>query len=649
MSSASLGKAKRPKKENNFFFVPKDTWTHEFCLVARTDQQTTPSVKLSSSLRDAGMGKKKIVFPNKKAGHEEFRKELEKAFPKLASQNGAFELFRSGSGGSCRPLNIIPPCKDGYTIPFLKDIVSNATVIYIRPTQTDLSMQAESDCDVAASPLAECTNCHSKVPFLTMREHRKGCLADVDEEKAATAKPDMEDKNEYPLDCLFDDVMPCSSSMNDDSWFEELQSIFPNVDDSKISATVASAASKEEAANSIMDEANQAQTVVNEGTPTLKELLADFKNKNIKSQEKELVVDRESLWLCILRFYKRALYDPDELKKELVVRFDGEDGVDGGAIKREFFTLALNEIKQRLFEGQDANMLPVKDSSKGILFRIAGALCVHSVLQGCAIGLAFLAPCVYYYIAELDEDMIMSSINNDLIPRNAATEILIELLSSLENCEDNEQVQSVLDGNPKCDQFWATINASHWAKDCLITKRTKDALCNHLIFNELIESRRMEMDDIKKGLNVLNFHDVVKRFPDVLRPMFVADEEQKFDGSDLLKMMHLEKESDDFAKKQAWEWFVAFLNANEKSEEYPGGSACTAMLSFCTGLKRIPFGGLRSEISVRFHPDDDQYSLPTVSACLFILHLPIVHSSENKFLQAIKIALKHECEGFPSI
>ncbi len=155
--------------------------------------------------------------------------------------------------------------------------------------------------------------------------------------------------------------MPCCSSTNDDSWFEELQSIFPNVDDDKISATVASATLKEEAANSIMYETNQAAI---EGTQTLTELLADFRNKNIKAQEKEFVIDRESLWLCTLRFYKRALYDPDELKKELVVRFDGEDGVDVGAIKQEFFSMAFNEIKRRLFEGQDANMPPVKDSSR---------------------------------------------------------------------------------------------------------------------------------------------------------------------------------------------------------------------------------------------------------------------------------------------
>ena len=73
------------------------------------------------------------------------------------------------------------------------------------------------------------------------------------------------------------------------------------------------------------------------------------------------------------------------------------------------------------------------------------------------------------------------------------------------------------------------------------------------------------------------------------------------------------------------QWFIAFLNANKKSDEFPGGLACAAMPSFCTELKRIPFGGLSDEISVRFLPDNDQYSLRTVSA------------------------LEHESEGFPNI
>ncbi|CAB3993191.1 HEG-like 1 [Paramuricea clavata] len=37
---------------------------------------------------------------------------------------------------------------------------------------------------------------------------------------------------------------------------------------------------------------------------------------------------------------------------------------DGGAMKIEFFSLALNEVKSRLFEGAEPNMVPIKDVMK---------------------------------------------------------------------------------------------------------------------------------------------------------------------------------------------------------------------------------------------------------------------------------------------
>ena len=37
-------------------------------------------------------------------------------------------------------------------------------------------------------------------------------------------------------------------------------------------------------------------------------------------------------------------------------------------------------------------MLPIKDSSKGLLFRIAGMVVVHSLIQGGPAGLQILAP-----------------------------------------------------------------------------------------------------------------------------------------------------------------------------------------------------------------------------------------------------------------
>ena len=44
--------------------------------------------------------------------------------------------------------------------------------------------------------------------------------------------------------------------------------------------------------------------------------------------------------------------------------------------------MLLKEIQQRLFEGLEWSMLPMKGSSKGLLFQLAGILVSHSIAQG---------------------------------------------------------------------------------------------------------------------------------------------------------------------------------------------------------------------------------------------------------------------------
>ena len=48
---------------------------------------------MSQTLALAGLGKKTIVFPDKKGDHGKLRAKLEEEFPKLQSQHGTFELL----------------------------------------------------------------------------------------------------------------------------------------------------------------------------------------------------------------------------------------------------------------------------------------------------------------------------------------------------------------------------------------------------------------------------------------------------------------------------------------------------------------------------------------------------------------------------
>ena len=65
-----------------------------------------------------------------------FKVSLIEKFPRLRN-GGGIEVLRGGGGGGCRPLHLVPPGKDGYSQPYIKERFPQATV-YIRPLQTDL-------------------------------------------------------------------------------------------------------------------------------------------------------------------------------------------------------------------------------------------------------------------------------------------------------------------------------------------------------------------------------------------------------------------------------------------------------------------------------------------------------------------------------
>ena len=96
----------------------KESWTHDFCLLSGRDAQKTPNRDEMEVLRRAGLGKKKIVFPNKKTDHGELSSKIESQQLKL-KDGGCFELLRAiGGGGGVWPLQPIPIGSSGYSIPY---------------------------------------------------------------------------------------------------------------------------------------------------------------------------------------------------------------------------------------------------------------------------------------------------------------------------------------------------------------------------------------------------------------------------------------------------------------------------------------------------------------------------------------------------
>ena len=122
-------------------FVPKETWTHDFCLLGRQEENITPSRERLNKLLDAGLGKAHLSI-KKNASHEEWACALEERFPKLKS-GGGFEVLRAeGGGGGQRQLRLVYPGAFGYRAPHLKDRLGQA-LAYIRPLQADLDEEPD--------------------------------------------------------------------------------------------------------------------------------------------------------------------------------------------------------------------------------------------------------------------------------------------------------------------------------------------------------------------------------------------------------------------------------------------------------------------------------------------------------------------------
>lgn len=153
----------------------KETWTHDFFLLAMSNASITPTFQEANALISAGLGKKRLVFPDKNGDFNHFKEVLEQNFPQF-NQNGAFKVLRADRGGASRPLFPIPLPASGYSIPFLKNCVGSA-MIYIRPMQGDLSTQPILSNTTAggATVTTTCINCHHAIAICEIREHVKTC------------------------------------------------------------------------------------------------------------------------------------------------------------------------------------------------------------------------------------------------------------------------------------------------------------------------------------------------------------------------------------------------------------------------------------------------------------------------------------------
>lgn len=350
-----------------------------------------------------------------------------------------------------------------------------------------------------------------------------------------------------------------------------------------------------------------------------------------------LHVNRSNLLQSTLNQIASA--DSTDLTKPLKICFVGEEGVDEGGVRKEFFQL----LCAQLFDLQYGMFVPVNDgrelwfnrdcSWSNDEFRLIGLLVALAVYNGTILDVS-LPLAVYRKL--LRQQMTLADVGS--IDRELSSG-----LSKLLAYSPAEEVQDVF-----CLTFEVT-----W--EDLGLKKSHELIPNGANIPVTHENRELYVDKYVNWLLVQSvssqFNEFLTGFSRVISPsmmsMFRAEElEQLVAGVPHLDFKALEKSTEYIAPDSSSGWgpehptvkaFWQVIHSLPLAEQQK-------FLMFSTGSPKAPIGGLAKlafKIQ-RMGPDSDL--LPTSHTCFNVLLLP-EYSSVDKMRDRLTKAI-YECEGF---
>jgi len=319
-------------------------------------------------------------------------------------------------------------------------------------------------------------------------------------------------------------------------------------------------------------------------------------------------------------------------KKPMKVKFQGEQGVDEGGVKKEFFQL----ITRQLFT-PDYGMFTTKENDRFLWFNMNSIEApLNFELAGMILGLAIYNSVnldvkfpVVIYKKLLDEPLILKDVEEFDSDLYKSLKHILEYQGNLE--EDlYMQFQVTYDFYGEHQVHELIPNGSN----INVTQENKEEYVKLYLDWYLNKSIEVQFRPFYKGFNKVVTGDAIRLFTGEELLTLIC-------GSPHLDFAQLEKVTTyegGFTKdtpiiKQFWEVVHEFTEEQKK-----------AFLSFCTGSDRAPIKGLGSMVFIiaRHGPDSD--ILPSAHTCFNHLLLP-EYSSKEKLREKLIIATSN-AEGF---
>lgn len=319
-----------------------------------------------------------------------------------------------------------------------------------------------------------------------------------------------------------------------------------------------------------------------------------------------------------------------QLAKQLRVSFSGEEGVDEGGLKKEFFQLCWNE----LFASSHHWFVELEEASGCFWFNTRTEPGASDIVAD------------YKFIGIL---LALAIYNGVLVAPRFPLLLFKKLLSWPLLLDDYAEIDSVLvnsinkiDGDCIGADIYHVVPGSEIelipnGSSTLVTSESLSIYVSNLTRFLLKGSVDWQFDAFRNGFEVISGGSVIYGFrPDELFSLAYGSDD--FDISELAQIVIYEGGYQEECPQIRWFW-DCLVNKLTSAEQHD-------FLSFLTGSSRAPLAGLShlKSFTITKASAGDTDRLPTAHTCFNTLLLP-EYCDAHKLEDKLKLAIRHH-EGF---
>lgn len=153
----------------------------------------------------------------------------------------------------------------------------------------------------------------------------------------------------------------------------------------------------------------------------------------------------------------------------------------------------------------------------------------------------------------------------------------------------------------------------------------------------MVLKRRSAIDAFSRGLERFNLVKLLKDNTQTMKPVFLFDATKVLTLDKVLHYICTPKPQGGH-QQEVYEWFVEYIRQ-------PGSRKATLeeILSFVSGLRRIPPMGLKECIKIEFL---QRSPLPKAEACFSIIKLPTMHTEKATSFNYLDLGIRNSIGHF---